>query len=119
MGLVPDRERLMRQVNEAFDAAHIEETARRLKPLLEIDADVFELLGELGFLAYVTATDVATYRRNLPIPPLHKRVLTLAFRDALLFRRPLKFTITSKGKSESIQVTESDRLIDVDLIRID
>jgi hypothetical protein len=109
----------MQQVNEAFDEAHIEATARRLRPLLEIDADVFELLAELGFLSYVIDTDIATYRRNLPIPPLHKRVLTLAFRDALLFRRPLKFTITSRGKSESIQVTESDRLIEVDLIRID
>jgi hypothetical protein len=119
MGAPTDRERLMQQVNEAFNAAHIQETARRLRPLLQIDADAFELLAELGFLAYVRARDIATYRRELPIPPLHKRVLTLALRDALLFHRPLKFIITSKGKSESIHVTESDEHIEVDLIRID
>jgi hypothetical protein len=119
MGLVPDRERLMRQVDEAFSERNIGATADRLRPMLEIDSDVFELLGALGFLSYVRDSDIATYRRNLPIPGLHKRILTLAFRDALLFRRPLKFKITSRGKSESVNVTASDRLIEVDLIRVD
>jgi hypothetical protein len=119
MGFLPDRERLMRQVDEAFSERNIAATADQLRPLLEIDADVFELLGALGFLSYVTDVDIATYRRNLPIPALHKRILTLVFRDALLFRRPLKFKITSRGKNESINVTASDRLIEVDLIRSD
>jgi hypothetical protein len=119
MGFLPDRERLVKQINEAFDRKNIQATATRLTPLLELDADLFELLGELGFLAYVVGKNIATYRRDLPIPAVHKRVLTLAFRHALLFRRPLRFSIVSKGTAESVRVTASDHLIEVELTRID
>jgi hypothetical protein len=119
MGRTQDRLRLMQQVDGAFGQTNIGATADRLKPLVALDADVFELLGSLGFLAHVTDKDVATYRRDLPIPALHKRILTEAFQAALLSKVPLKFEIISNGTSEAVQVTATDQLIKVELTRAD
>jgi hypothetical protein len=115
-----ERPELIANINRAFSAENIAQTANRLTPLRP-RADVFNILDTLGFLNFVRDHNIALYRRRVGIPTLNQRVLTLAFRTSLLNRRgpiPLHFNIVS-GPREVVDVTTSDRLISVELIRID
>jgi hypothetical protein len=118
MGKEEERVPLIRHINDLFSARNIQRTADRVKAHLELDSDIFEILHALD-CHYIKDQDIPKYRHKLPVPHLHKRILTLAFRTALLHKRPLKFNIKSKGGGEAILVKASDREIEVELTRPD
>jgi hypothetical protein len=114
------RGELIRQVNNAFNRENIERTARRMARLGP-QADFLAIFDELGVIALVTDLDLSAYRRELKIPALNRRILTAAFRVALFGSggpTPLKFQIYS-GEQEAVEVTTTDRQIEVVLIRVD
>ena len=122
MGAPIQRTKIVDSVNNLFSATQIGATADKVKDHLDTDADAFEILGSLGVLDYIKDQpqfpDVASYRRALPIPGLHKRILTLAFRTALRQGRPLNFEI-NQGMAEGIEVIDSGKEIKVKLTRSD
>jgi hypothetical protein len=116
----PERPQLIANINRAFSPDNIEQTARILMPLRP-RADVFNILDALGFLNFLRDHDIVRYRRRVGIPAINQRILTLAFRTSLVGRggpTPLHFNIVS-GSREAVDVAISDRLISVELTRID
>jgi hypothetical protein len=114
------RGELIRQINKAFDRRNIRRTARRVARLGP-QADFLTIFDDLGVIALVSRLELSAYRRVLKIPSLNRRILTAAFRAALFGTggpTPLRFHIFS-GDDEAVEVTTTDRLIDVVLIRVD
>ena len=59
-----------------------------------------------------------SYRRDLPVPDLHKTILKHAFQTAVRHKTPLTFAVVA-GSSEGVQVTSSATHIHVVLTRTD
>ncbi|MBU6499603.1 MAG: hypothetical protein KGJ41_08970 [Rhodospirillales bacterium] len=117
MGMMVLRPALVGRINQAFSARQIAATAARLARL-PAQADVFDLVGELGLFELAEGTTVAAYRASLPIPALNQAILTLAFRQAVRDVTPLNFAIVS-GHGEAVHVSTSEKLISVVLVRVD
>ncbi len=100
------RNDLIRDINLAFSAGQIVATLGRLAPLTPND-DCLSIVDKLGFFAPIHGGNLRRYRRVVGIPRLNLRIMTLAFRTALLNRPtpiPLQFDIVT-GQSESVSVT--------------
>jgi hypothetical protein len=118
--MVGFRDELIENVNRAFSAENIRGTLGRLAPLAPRE-DVFDILDRLGFLDRVQPHDIRRYRREVGIPPLNQRILTIAFRASLLARPlpvPLHLNITG-GEEEAIEIATATELIEVRLTRVD
>ena len=125
MGAKVIRQNLVDNINRSFHSRNVGKTAKKLMPHLDAGADVFDLVHSLGFLdedmKASRAEHVSHYKAHHPMPFLHKRILTLAFRTALLHRPrpiPLELDIVS-GTAESIAVTASSKSVKVVLTRDD
>jgi hypothetical protein len=115
-----DRRTLVRNINDAFSAAKIKNTVRRLKPL-KSNADFLDITNALGFLHDFTSGDLPRYKRDLTIPEHIRQFLTLAFRIAVLHEpSPILLRIQIlPGRSEAVQITVTDRRISIRLMRPD
>jgi hypothetical protein len=123
MGGAVVRENLVKNVNDKFSRKNIKATAKQLLPLLEHGGDVFDILHKFKILdedmtRNFKTKDLADYRERHPMPALSKRILTLAFRNALHQGRPLKLEINS-GEAEAVEVAATDKQIIVRLTRAD
>ena len=120
MGLARQRIDLERNINRAFGASQIRNSARRIARLGP-RADFLDISNELGCIAHIPFGNLRRYRRILTIPPLIQRILTAAYRDALFHEPkpiPLRLKIIA-GRIHSIDVTSTERLISVSLTRPD
>jgi hypothetical protein len=120
MGGAAQRTKLERNVNRAFGVAQIRGSATRIAKLGP-RADFLDISDELGCLAHIPFGNLRRYRRVLTIPPLIQRILTAAYRDAL-FHEPKPIPLRLKiidGRSHSIEVKSTERLISVSLTRPD
>ena len=120
MGDKTMRTRLERNLNRAFDARQIKKSANRVAKLGS-RADFLDISDALGCMAHIRFGSLTRYRRVLTIPPLIQRVLTATYRDAL-FREPKPVPLRIKivdGRTHSIEVKTTDRLISVRLTRPD
>jgi hypothetical protein len=120
MGGAAQRTQLERNVNRAFGTAQIRHSARRIAKLGP-RADYLDISEALGCIAHIPFGNLKRYRRVLTIPPLIQRILTAAYRDALFHEPkpiPLRLKIND-GRSHSIEVKSTERLISVSLTRPD
>jgi hypothetical protein len=121
MGLPPKtvamRRELVHNINQLFGASAINETAARLSPL-KPRADFIDVSHALGVLRPFAGEDVRGYRRRVGIPQPIQKVMTLAYRTALIERIPLKLEIVS-GSNEGIRLELNEQQISVELIRPD
>ncbi|MBV8914383.1 MAG: hypothetical protein JOZ05_15255 [Acetobacteraceae bacterium] len=112
------RETLVREINEAFSAARIADTLRRVSPLRP-SADFIDICHSLGLLEPIITTTLRDYKRELTMPPLSRRIMTLAFRTSLLAKPnpiPLELKIVN-GRAEAVEVTTTEALIAILLTR--
>jgi hypothetical protein len=120
MGADVMRTKLERNLNRAFGAAQIKKSANQVAKL-GARADFLDISDALGSMAHIPFGNLKRYRRVLTIPPFIQRVLTAAYRDAL-FREPrpvpLRIRIVN-GRTHSVEVKTTDRLISVRLTRPD
>ena len=120
MGGAAQRTELERRINRAFGSSQIRSSARRVAKLGP-RADFLDISEELGCIAHIPFGNLRRYRRILTIPPLIQRILTAAYRDAL-FHEPKPIPLRLKivvGRSHSIEVKYTERLISVSLTRPD
>jgi hypothetical protein len=106
---------LVRSINEAFSAANIRQTVERLSPLRP-GADFLDICYSLGLLTPLIRTNLQGYRRDLTMPGITRRIMTTAFRHAVLTPTPLQISIEN-GEAEAVKVTVKPDLIEVELIR--
>jgi len=120
MGADVMRTKLERNLNRAFGAAQIKKSANRIAKL-GARADFLDISDALGCMAHIPFGNLKRYRRVLTIPPFIQHALTAAYRDAL-FREPrpipLRIRIVN-GRTHSVEVKTTDRLINVRLTRPD
>ncbi len=117
MGTSFIRPTLVGNINRAFSARNIEDTATRVAHLAA-DADAFDYVHALGFFNLPSDAELAAYKADTNIPPLNKAIMAMAFQTAIAGKIPLSFAIIG-GHAEAVQVTTSDSLISVVLTRID
>jgi hypothetical protein len=120
MGGVRDRTKLERNLNRAFGAAQIKKSANQVAKLGP-RADFLDISDALGCISHIPFRSLRRYRRVLTIPPLIRRILTAAYRDAL-FHQPKALPLRIKinvGRDHSIEVRTTDRSINVVLTRPD
>jgi hypothetical protein len=120
MGAAAMRTKLERNLNRAFGASQIKKSANQVAKL-GARADFLDISDALGCMAHIPFGNLKRYRRVLAIPPFIQRALTAAYRDAL-FREPrpipLRIRIVN-GRTHSVEVKTTDRLINVRLTRPD
>jgi hypothetical protein len=115
----PRRAALIREINQAFNAANIAATINRLGALSTRD-DCLSIVDRLGFLTPIHAGNLRQYRRVVGIPDLNLRILTLAFRTSVLNQPapiPLEIDIVD-GQSEAVSVSVTPANISVLLTRL-
>ena len=120
MGEARDRTKLERNLNRAFGAAQIKKSANQVAKLGP-RADFLDISEVLGCMSHIPFGSLRRYRRVLTIPPLIRRILTAAYRDAL-FHQPEALPLRIKinvGRDHSIEVRTTDRSIIVVLTRPD
>jgi hypothetical protein len=113
------RDDLIRAINLAFSAGQIVATLNQLAPLSP-NADCLSIVDQLGFLTPIHGGNLRRYRREVGIPRLNLRILTLAFRAALLNRPapiPMHFDIVT-GQTESVSVSTTPTGLTVVLTRL-
>jgi hypothetical protein len=113
------RSNLINDINQAFSAANIAATLNRLGTLSPRD-DCLSIVDKLGFLTPIHGGDLRGYRRIVGIPLLHQRILTAAFRTALLNRPApiaLKIDIVT-GQAEAVSVTTDQAGLTILLTRL-
>src|SRR5664280_226006 len=104
VGMV-ERPQLVGAINRSFSAGQIAATSARLASLARDPAkDAFDFVHELGLFNLAAGTTLAQYRGQLPIPALHRGVMTEAFRHSITDKIPLSFAIVG-GHSEGVHVT--------------
>ena len=117
MGTMLSRPQLVSDINRAFHANRIEDTAARLAALPP-EADAFDHIHALGLFNLGSREELESYRAALPIPPLNQAILAAAFRFAVANKVPLSFAIVG-GNDEAVHVSTSGKLVSVVLTRID
>lgn len=121
MGGARDRIKLERNLNRVFSAAQIKKSANQVAKLGP-HADFLDISEALGCISHIVPYGgLRRYRRVLTIPPLIRRILTAAYRDAL-FHQPKALPLRIKinvGPNHSIEVKTTDRSIIVVLTRPD
>ena len=113
-----DRTTHVDKINQAFSAANIQATAQRLSPLRP-SADFLDICHRLGTMDHIVRRDLRTYRRELTMPQLSRRIMTVAFRTSLLNQPkpiPLHLNIID-GEAEAVEVTHTPAQISVKLTR--
>ncbi len=113
-----ERTKLVDQINQAFSARNIQATVQRLSPLRPT-ADFLEICHRLGTMDHIIRRDLRTYRRELTMPQLSRRIMTVAFRASLLNQPdpiPLQISITD-GENEAVEVTHTATQISIRLTR--
>ena len=120
MGAAIMRTKLERNLNRAFSAAQIKKSANQVAKL-GARADFLDISDTLGCMAHIPFANLKRYRGVVTIPPFIQRALTAAYRDAL-FREPrpipLRIRIVN-GRTHTVEVKTTDRLINVRLTRPD
>lgn len=107
---------LVENINQAFHPSNVAASARRVEHLSR--ADFLTLSRELGILGEMSDRTFRRYRRNLTIPPLIQRILTLVHRAALFRNPPSPMRIEiNDATPPSIEITVTEQLISIRLNR--
>lgn len=120
MGAAAARTRLTSDINRAFSARNIANSAQQIRSQ-KPRGDFLDICDTLGFMQHLHRGNLPRYRRTLTLPMVVRRTLTAAFREALFHRPspiPLKIAI-NHADEHSIHVTHSDKQISVVLNRPD
>lgn len=120
MGAAAARTRLTADINRAFNARNIANSAQQVRAQAP-RGDFLDICDSLGFMQPLHRGNLPRYRRALNLPMVVRRTLTAAFREALFHRPapiPLKIAI-NHADEHSIRVTHSDKRISVELNRPD
>jgi hypothetical protein len=108
--------RLVENINNAFSARNVANSASRVQHLSR--ADFLTISRELGILGEMSAQTFRRYRRNMTIPPAIQRILTSVHRSALFRDPPIPMRIEiNDATPPSIEITATDQLISIRLNR--
>lgn len=114
-----ERTRLIELINEALSAANIQATLQKISPL-PASADFLEISYRIGALDHIIiGSTLRAYRRELTMPALSRRIMTVTYRFALLNKPdPIPLTLDIRnGDNEGVDVTHTPAHISVVVTR--